>query len=187
MFLGVFFHAFSLSAQTPPNALPPLAPAYGEIRPGFWEQHGTAILVAGFLLMVLAGGIAWLISHPKPLPVAPPEIVARDALVKLRAQPENGVVLSKISQALRRYVMAAFNLPPGEPTSAEFAAMLEGNDRIGAGLAQTIPNFLRECDQRKFSPADPAAPLNAADRALEIVAAAEQQRARLRAQEVKQP
>ena len=67
-------------------------------------------------------------------------------------------------------------LPPGEFTTAEFSAALAASEKIGAELAQTISNFLRECDERKFSPSNPDMPVNAANRALQIINLGEQQR-----------
>ncbi len=60
----------------------------------------------------------------------PPEMVAREALAKLRCQTEDGKVLSEVSQILRRYFSTAFQFPPGELTTAEFSVALACNDKI---------------------------------------------------------
>jgi hypothetical protein len=174
MFLPLALSALSLSAQnSPTNALPPLVPAYGEIPPTFWEQHGNAILIIGLGLIALAGAVTWVILRPQPPVVVPPEVLARETLAKLRRQPENGQVLSEISQTLRRYLLAAFRLPAGERTTSEFCATLAGSEKVGAELAQAVASFLRESDQRKFAPVNAAAPFEAASRALEIIDQAE--------------
>lgn len=178
VFLPFACFALSLSAQTSlTNALPPLVPAYGEMRPTFWEQHGTAMLVGSLVLLALAGVVAWLSSRPQPPVMAPPEVLARERLAKLLGQPENGNVLSEISQTLRRYLLAALGFPSGEWTTSEFSAALAGNDKVGAELAQAVAGFLRECDARKFSPVNPSGQLNAAGRALELIGKVEQRRA----------
>jgi hypothetical protein len=170
MFLSLACITLPLSAQTSnPNLLPPLAPAYGEMRPSLWEQHGTAVLIAIPILIALAALAGWLILRPRPLVIVSPEALARDSLEKLRRQPENGNVLSEISQALRRCVMAVFECPSAELTTTEFSAALAGSEKVGPELAQAISGFLRECDEAKFSPASSATPLNAAARALELV------------------
>ena len=177
MFLPLAFFALSLSAQTSPtNLLPPLAPAYGEIRPTFWEQHGTAVLIVGFVFIALAGLAFALLSRPQPPVMVPPEVLAREKLAGWLQEPENGKLLSEISQTLRRYIVAAFMLPGRELTTVEFSAMLADSQKVGRELAQAVAVFLRECDQRKFSPAGQSTPLNAASRALEIVDQAEKQR-----------
>ena len=167
----------SLFAQSATGPLPPLAPAYGLIPPTFWEQHGTVVLIAGFAFLIVAGAMVWLLLRPKPPVCVPPEILAREALVRLRRQPETGKTLSEISHALHRYLIAVLGLPPGESTTAEFCAALMVNEKIGPDMARAAGSFLRECDQRKFSPLSPPAPLNAAERALAIVSELEKQRA----------
>ena len=183
-FLFLAISALPLSAQPTTNALPALAPAYGEIPPTFWEQYGTMIIVAGLVFVVLAALAIWKLLQPKPPVVIPPEVLAREALSKLQGQCEDVKLLSEVSQILRHYVSAAFKLPNGELTTAEFCAVIEGNEPIGEELAQTTASFLRECDVRKFSPANAAAPLNAASRALELVSLAEQRRAELAAKTI---
>jgi hypothetical protein len=164
----------AIAADT--NALPALVPAYGEMPPTFWEQHGTLVIVGGFAFVILAMLVLWKLFQPKPAVILPPEFLAREALAKLIGRPEDGKLLSDVSQILRRYVIAAFNFPAAEMTTAEFCAALAGNEKIGAELAGSISNFLRECDDRKFSTSPFAAPLNAAARALEILNLAEQRR-----------
>jgi hypothetical protein len=179
MFFSFLFFSLSLSAQTSTNALPPLAPPYGEMPPTFWAQHGTVVLVAGFLFLAALGALGWMILRPKPPVAVPPEVLAREILEKLRHQAESGKVLSEISQTLRRYIVAAFALPPAELTTAEFSAAIAVNEKIGLELAAEVSDFLRECDQRNFAPANPAPPLGAAARALEIISQLEQRRAKL--------
>ena len=168
----------SLSAQNPTNALFPLVPAYGEIRPTIWEQYGTVIVIASLVFVALIGVASWIITRPKAPAFVSPEVLARDALTRLAGQPEDGKVLSDVSQALRRYVVAAFGLPAGESTTAEFSAALAQSEKFGGEPARIVSNFLHECDSRKFSPASPDAPMNAARRALEIVSELEKQRAK---------
>jgi hypothetical protein len=177
-FLLLAFTGLSLFAQASTNALPALAPPYGEIPPTFWEQHGTMILVVGMAVIALAVLILWKIFRPKPPVILPPEVLAREALTKLLRQPEDGKLLSNVSQILRRYVTAAFELPAAELTTTEFCAALAASVKVGTEPAQTISDFLRACDERKFSTSPAAAPLNAATRALELVALTENARHR---------
>jgi hypothetical protein len=178
MLLALALAPVSLLAQNSTNALPPLAPAYGEIRPTIWEQHGTEIVVAGVVFVALLGAASWMVFRPKAPAAVPPEVQARDILTRLAGRPEDGKILSEISQTVRHYVVAAFDLPPGESTTGEFTAAVAQNGKIGPGPAQIVSDFLRECDHRKFSPVNPAAPMNAGRRALEIVSELEKQRAK---------
>lgn len=151
------------------NALPPLAPAYPEMPPTFWEQHDTAILTGGFIFLALAAIVLWLIFKPRPQPVLPPELAAHQALARLRGRPEDGEVLSEVSQILRRYVGSAFGFSDGEMTTTEFSAVASANAEIGSQLAEALASFLRACDKDKFVAKTQAPPLNAVTRASQLV------------------
>jgi len=165
-----------LFAQSTNYGLPPLVPAYPALPPPFWEAHESIIVVGSLALLAVA--VLFLLARLRPAKpeMVPPGMLARAALVRLQRQPEAGNVLSEISQALRRYVSAAFALPVGELTTAEMSAALADNAKVGPELAQGVCGLLRECDERKFSPAVPSGPLNAATRALEMVAQLEKRR-----------
>jgi hypothetical protein len=173
--VAILFVPFAaIAADT--NALPPLAPAYGELPPTFWEQHETVMIVGGFACLALAFLFVKAMLRPESKVTLPPEVLARQDLAKLQSLPENGTVLSEVSHILRGYLVAAFALSAAEMTTAEFCAALAANEKTGPELAQTISDFLRECDERKFSSSPDAAPLNAVTRALGLVSSAEARR-----------
>jgi hypothetical protein len=105
----------------------------------------------------------------------PPVVRARRALEELRDEPESGLVLSRISQVLRRFVLDEFSLPGGELTTAEFAQLVESNSGMEREFVSSLIEFLRHCDERKFAPAAPAPsqPATAVPRALELIRMAE--------------
>jgi hypothetical protein len=127
------------------------------------------VILFGLLLLVLVCAAAWFVTRPKPLAIVPTEVKARQALEPLRRQPEDGALLSRVSQILRHYVAAAFNLPPGELTTAEFCRAVTGHTQIGPDLSAALSEFLRLCDQDKFSPRASVPPLSAVDRALKLI------------------
>ncbi len=161
------------------NALPALTSAYGEIPPTFLEQHGTLVIIGFIAFLFLAAPTVWKILQPKPATILPPEIVAREALEKLLRQPEDGKILSEVSQILRRYVAAAFELSAAEMTTKEFCTALAANEKIGTEISNSISNFLRECDEQKFSSSPSVAPVNATARALEFIVLIEKYRAQI--------
>lgn len=138
--------------------VPQLAPPYPELPPTFWERYGLVLALAVVLLLALVGLSIWLGLRKKPPTVLPPEVLARRELNALAARPEDCEVLSRTSQILRRYFVAAFRLPAGEYTTAEFCRMAGNCEAIGADLTVAAAEFLRECDERKFSVS--AAPLS---------------------------
>lgn len=167
--------------------LPKLRPPKAEIPPTFWEQHGATVMVLVPVGLLLVAVGLWLLLRPKPPVPLPPEVRARTALEALLQAPEDGQVLSRVSQILRRYVQAVFALPPGEPTTAEFCQCMAGRKDIGEELSGALADFLRRCDARKFAQTNPGTPLGAAARALELVAQGEARRAVLRAQAAGRP
>jgi hypothetical protein len=185
MFPAIFFllAAQPLHAQTnasDTNALPALLPPYGELPPTFWEQHGVAVSFFGIGIFALAALGIWLIFRPKAIIIIPPEMQAREALENLRQQPEDGAMLSRVSQVVRNYFIAAFQLVPGELTTTEFSRELSRSEKVGAELSTAAANFLRDCDGRKFSAATALTKLDAANQALKLIEQAEQRRAQLR-------
>ena len=179
LFWGTFL-GMAAQGQEDTNFFPTLAPPEGELPASFWEQHETAIIVGGLVLLV-AGIFYWLgrLRPAKPT-VLPPETEARRALSTCASRPEDGRLLSEVSRIVRRYAAAVFALPPGEATTAEFCARLAENDRAGAEVGGSFARFLRECDERKFSPQPAAAPVNAVASALELIARAEARRTAVR-------
>jgi hypothetical protein len=137
-------------------------------------------VVGALLALVLLGVAGWFLTRRKPVALPAPEAVARQALDPLRRQPEEGVLLSRVSQVLRHYLIAAFGLPPEELTSTEFCGVLGENQGVGPELAAGIAEFLRRCDERKFAPAVPQPALGAVEQALAFIKAAEQRLTQLR-------
>jgi hypothetical protein len=176
IFSSTFFLLSAAAKAADTNALPALAPAYGELPPTFLEQHQAAVIIAVFAFLAFVFLFVKSLLRPESPKILPPETVAQQALAKLQGGPEDGKILSEASQILRHYVTAAFELPPGETTTAEFCAALATSNKIGAELAHNLSSFLRECDERKFSAPLSAAPLHAASRAMELVILAEKHR-----------
>ncbi len=151
------------------DAIPPLRPPRGELPPTFWEQHGAWIVAGSLLVLVVIGLAVWWLTRPKPPVVVPPAARARQALEPLRQLPEDGALLSRVSQILRGYISAVFNLPAGELTTTEFCRLLASQDRVGPDLAGAVTNFLQNCDRTKFEPPTPHPPLGAVVEALRLV------------------
>jgi hypothetical protein len=183
IFLVVAFCKTQLLAQTnsaTTNAPLKLLPPLDEMPPTFWEQNAAVILFATIGVAALLAFFLWLAVRPKPKIMVSPEIQARAVLHQLSAQPEDGAMLSRVSQVVRNYFSAAFQCSPGELTTTEFCREISGNEKIGAELSAATANFLREADTRKFSQSASSEILDAANQALNLVAQAEQRRAQLR-------
>src|SRR5690242_4866223 len=108
-----------------------LRPPRVEIPPTFWERYNVWIIAGALVFLALIGIIIWIVSLPKPPIIVPAEIRATQALDLLLSKPEDGQVLSQVSQILRRYVAEAFALPPGELTTTEFCRAIASHEGIG--------------------------------------------------------
>ena len=182
-FLATLFAASSVFAAT--NAAPRdedlmLSPPHAELPPTFWEQYGAWAVLAAVALLALGSFVVWWWLRPKPPVVLPIAIQVRQELALLGQRSEDGQALSQVSRVLRRYVVAAFELPSDELVTSEFSRVLARHEKIGPELAAAVGEFLRRCDEHKFAPFRPAAPLGAAARALELVELGEVRRAQLR-------
>jgi hypothetical protein len=162
------------------DELTKLRPPRGEIPATFWERYHIWIIAGALVFLALVGIIIWVVTRPKPPIIVPPEVRAKQALDPLLTKPEDGLLLSKVSQILRRYIAEAFALPPGELTTTEFCGLVAKHEGIGPELAGSISEFLRRCDERKFTPSPPAAPMNAVVAAVKLVDTAQVRLAELR-------
>jgi hypothetical protein len=109
-----------------------------------------------------------------------PYVRAKQALEPLLTRAEDGMVLSRVSQTVRRYITEAFGLPSAEYTTAEFCRLIATNERIGPELAGAISEFLRRSDERKFTPSPPAPPMGGVAMGLKFVETAEARLGELR-------
>src|SRR6266496_321326 len=85
-----------------PDDIPPLRPPHDLLPPTFWEQHSTAVIILTIIGLIFLCLCLWLFLRPKSPVIIPPEVQARQALEPLRSQPENGDLLSQVSQILHR-------------------------------------------------------------------------------------
>ena len=150
-----------------------LRPPRGEILPGFWEQYGAWVIFLSVLLVAAVGVVVWFVTRPKPVVPVPWSVQARRELEPLLQQSEDGALLSRISQILRRHIASAFELPVDEATTSEFHRALAKSEKIGPELSNELTEFLRDCDFRKFASSAPPGPSRAAERALKLIERAE--------------
>jgi hypothetical protein len=151
------------------NDIPPLRPPRGEISAPTWNEQGWLASVAFIVVLsLLALCLRWLMRS-RPPQTAPPEIVACQALERLRERPEDAPLAVEVSGIVRAYLRSVLKLPPEELTTAELQKTLEAYPLLDADLASATAEFLRYCDQVKFAPAPPGASSGAVVGALRLV------------------
>ena len=164
----------ALAADT--NDVPQLGslrPPRGELLPGFWEQYGAWVIFLSVLLVAAVGVAIWFVTRPKAIAPVPWFIQARRELEPLLQQTEDGALLSRISQILRRHIASAFELPLDEATTSEFSRALTQSEKVGPELSNELTELFRDCDFRKFASSVPPGPSRAAERALKLIERAE--------------
>lgn len=187
LLIGAFVLVAARSFAQTPDEAPELRPIRAELPPTFWERHAGTVILYSVEGVAFVGLIAWLFLKPKPRAVVPIEIQTREELEALRKQSEDGTTLSNVSRCLRRYFAVAFDLPPGELTTAEFSRALMTNEKINSSLADRVIAFLQQCDVAKFSPAQWMSAGSSIAEALEIVTQSEARREELRQTAVAKP
>jgi hypothetical protein len=157
-----------------------LNPPRGEILPTFWEQYGGWVIVLSALLIAVIAFVVWLTTRPKAILQVPWPVQARAELQPLRKQPEDGILLSRISRILRYHIALGFGLPLSETTTAEFCRAIADSEKVGPEISSEITEFLKECDLRKFgSSPPPLATFDGVVRCLKIIDKAEKRLADL--------
>lgn len=154
--LILFLYACSLlilpPASAPAQPHSGLLPPRGEIGPSFWEQRGWLVILVTFFIVLALTALLIVFTRPKKNQTEPPEIAARRALQAWQNRPADGTLLMEVSRIFRRYIVFAFNLPPDELTTAELSRALQSLPQAEPALAAEIGDFLRQCDEDKFSP-----------------------------------
>jgi hypothetical protein len=159
--------------------VPPLLAPLKEIPATFWEQHCLLIVVLGSLGIVVVVATIWRWLQHKPTVPVPIEIQTRNELELLKLPAEDGKTVSRISQVLKHYFVVAFDIPSSEMTTTEFNRAFAASENAGSDLAASVSDFLRQCDERKFSPSA-GVQASACSRALELLQQGEARRAELR-------
>lgn len=172
-FLSLICVAAGTNAPADPDEIPPLRPPKPEILPGFWEQHGVLVGLAGIAIL-LAVALLWrVLARHKPPVIPIPSEVARQALHPLRQRQEDKELLAEVCSILRRYFIAAFVLPNQEFTNRELCRELAKHTEVGAALSKATAGLLEEMEHRRFDPEPSPSGTQSVELALQLIAQAE--------------
>lgn len=154
-----------LTPQQPPtNAGQPAVPGnlhdiHGPVilpDPVPYLQYGLLLLAAVLLLLALYW---WFVKREKPgPPPVPPAVTARDQLMRARELMREEQALGymeRVSDILRGYLEARFNLRTTRQTTRELFISLTGNvqpEHLAlTGLNTELKSCLELCDMAKFA------------------------------------
>jgi thiol:disulfide interchange protein len=122
---------------------------------------GWMVATAAGLALLLIGLAAWLIirwlkKRPTPPPPTPREVALAE-LSRARAQIETVDPYAfsiLVSDSLRRYLTAQFQLRATEQTSPEFLESVRSHARFSQEETELLAAFLERCDLIKFARID---------------------------------
>ena len=162
LFLLSVFISFSLQAQELRDVKPPVNPPFELVRP---EAKPLWII---FICAGLAALIFYIYKRLQqkipansiPAPARPAWEVANEQLQKLRqenllAKGLTKEYYSRLSDIVRRYLEARFNLRAPEMTTEEFLHSLKFSTQLNAQHKTALENFLNASDMVKFAKHNP--------------------------------
>ena len=130
--------------------IPDLRPPRPELPASAEKDNRLPWLLGGVGLAVIAVALCW--PRRKPFVAPPPPFdVAQRELAALRADSSLATPAA-VSAIVRRYAVAAFDLPGSGVTAEEVASELVMRRSCPSELANAAWQFLAECDVAKFAP-----------------------------------
>lgn len=151
-------------SQATPEAIRDIAPPVDVFPYPVWVVVLAALLAIALLGGLITGVRLWMRSRPGPPPISPRTKALRD-LERLRMQlpqTEPYAFSIAVSDVLRDYIAAAYDLHARQQTSPEFLAAISGTPRFSDDDRQLLARFLERCDLIKFARIDAGAQDNAA-------------------------
>ena len=129
--------------------------------PNYWLW--AAGILGGLLLL---GLIFWLgrrwwrhLHQPIPLPIVPPQDLARKKLEEALAFfHDPRLFCFTVSDAIRTYMENRFHLRAPEQTTEEFLEDLTHSPLLNTDQKRALGDFLQQCDLAKFARVEPPQP-----------------------------
>jgi hypothetical protein len=120
-------------------------------------QMAAAFAVAVLAILALSTwGIRRLQTRPKPsLSVSQRALDELERLGELGSKAGSTVEAyhTRLSDIIRRYLQAGFNIPATQRTNEEFFGLLQTGQTLAPEQREVLVQFLRRCDMAKFAAA----------------------------------
>ena len=120
----------------------------------FWERHGTEIIISSILAVAVIALILWLLFRKKPVVSLTPYQLALQELEFARGLRDTGqdkIFAISASDAVRRYLENAYQMPAPERTTEEFLQVVTNHVWLQGELTALLRRFLEFCDLAKFA------------------------------------
>jgi Domain of unknown function (DUF4381) len=142
--------------STPPVEIRDIAPPIDVFPYPLWMIIAVGCVAAAVLGVIVWWGVRWIRRRPAPPPPTPRQVALR-ALEALRAQVREMAPYAfsiAVSDVLRAYVGAAYQLHAPRQTSPEFLAAISGYSKFSDADRSLLASFLERCDLIKFAHVD---------------------------------
>ena len=156
-----------------PGPIPDLRPLREELSASVEKQRDLLPWFVGTAIIAVVVGVAAV--WPKK---QPPQPLAPYAFARKELEGLNGTVVTPLvlSTVVRGYLLDAFRIPARGATSEELLHWLAAHPQWDTLLSGETTDFLRECDEAKFSPTQPEQHPEWIERALALIARIERRR-----------
>ncbi len=153
-------------SQSPLPGAPATPPVESDPFPGMekklpptdvpWPDWAWWVIgIAGFILLcLLAWLVIWLVRRQTAAVPLTPRAIAQRELDALRANVGSFDAYAfavAVSDVLRKFISAQYDLRATSQTSPEFLADIAGTNRFSEADRTRLASFLEQCDLRKFA------------------------------------
>lgn len=141
---------------TPAPEIRDIAPPIDVLPYPLWILVTGGILLGLFLAFVVWFAVLWWRNRPGPEPPSP-RAVALAQLAELRSQAQHAPPYDfsiAVSDVLRTFVSAQYELAATRQTSPEFLTAIACSDRFSESDRGLLARFLGKCDMIKFARID---------------------------------
>ncbi len=146
----------SPAAQPPAVEIRDIAPPVDVFPYPLWMVAVAACAAAVLLVLIVWLIVRWVRSRPAPPPPTPRAMALRE-LERLRPQVQSldpHEFSFPVSDVLRTYIGAEFQLHAPRQTSPEFLAAISGSAKFSDADRTLLAAFLERCDLIKFARID---------------------------------
>jgi hypothetical protein len=128
-----------------------------------WRDWLVLLVAWPVASILIVGVLLWRLRRrrlPHVLPLPPGAAALRElerlAAVGLVSAADVRRYYAQLSDVVRRYLEARFQLPASRQTTAEFLESVRQSPLLAADLQALLRDFLERCDRAKFAPVTPA-------------------------------
>lgn len=130
----------------------PLQPPRDIARTGYWQANGYWLLPLGAALVLVVAALGFVFYRRSRRPVVlSPQLLALQGIDAATAHSDDKLFAIYVSDAVRTYLEARFQLRAPEQTTEEFLQEVRHGSRLPQPSVQPLAHLLELCDLAKFA------------------------------------